>query len=315
MQITRYCRTLLLLVLASVFTGGVVAFQATCLRALSQQQSLLSPGPRAGPTDNLCSRNQARPHSRTMLEMALDQSVVEKYIAQASDSSSPKVSNKLAKALKKVSGAIAIGLEYRFDKIRAPQSIGKSLMPNNLETESKGDLRAFSMQVRKEKASALFVDGGSDQGEPKSAPSLSTRACVDDPYSRELTARLAYILSRRARGPRGVRPRAGDCKGRIPGAAACRALRARRLRPVPNPGAARRRRRCREHTVTLTYSAPQYLYPLSPVQWMVTAWQPEQGLMPPSPAPFAASSELDRSAILQKPPRTQLMRRGHTPNP
>jgi hypothetical protein len=60
--------------------------------------------------------------------MALDQAVVEKYIAKASESSSAKAPNKLAKALKKISGSIAVGIEYRFEKDAAPQSIGSSLI-------------------------------------------------------------------------------------------------------------------------------------------------------------------------------------------
>lgn len=151
-----------LLVLATVFAGDVFAFHAISSHvSVSSKLPALSSGRLVHPKGSALN---ARPHSRTVLRMALDQAIVEKYVAQASESSSAKAPNKLAKALKKISGSIAVGIEYRFEKDAAPQSIGSSLMPNTLVSDTRFDLRAFSMQLRREKASALFVDGGSDQG-------------------------------------------------------------------------------------------------------------------------------------------------------
>jgi hypothetical protein len=109
---------------------------------------------------------KARPPTSIVTKMALDQAVVEKYIAQASEPSSSKAPNKLAKALKKMSGSIAVAIGYHFDPARAPRPI-KNLMTNTLEgSDAKADLRLYSMLMRKEKAAALFMDCSTEQGRP-----------------------------------------------------------------------------------------------------------------------------------------------------
>eukprot|EP00291_Cryptomonas_curvata_P015398 CAMPEP_0172152478 /NCGR_PEP_ID=MMETSP1050-20130122/865_1 /TAXON_ID=233186 /ORGANISM="Cryptomonas curvata, Strain CCAP979/52" /LENGTH=151 /DNA_ID=CAMNT_0012820815 /DNA_START=30 /DNA_END=481 /DNA_ORIENTATION=- len=107
---------------------------------------------------------KARPPTPIFTQMALDQAVVEKYIAQAAETSSAKAPNKLAKALKKMSGSIAVAIGYQFDPARAPRPI-KNLMTNTLEgSDAKADLRLYSMLMRKEKAAALFMDCSTEQG-------------------------------------------------------------------------------------------------------------------------------------------------------
>jgi hypothetical protein len=108
--------------------------------------------------------SKTRPPTSTLVRMALDQAVVDKYVAQAAEPSSAKAPTKLAKALKKMSGSIAVAIGYNFDPARAPRPI-KNLMTNTLEgSDAKADLRLYSMLMRKENAAALFMDCSTEQG-------------------------------------------------------------------------------------------------------------------------------------------------------
>ena len=185
--------------------------------------------------------NDARPRFSPRIRMALDQSIVDKYVLQAEKNTVSAVPTKLAKALKKNSGSIAVALEYRFATERAPQAVGKSLMPNTLGADVKADIRLFSMQMRKEKTSALFIDGSSERGE---TPSFATR-----PFQNLLTR------SGRPGRPRRVCSRAGHGEGRVSRTNPDRAQLPHRLRAVRRTDRALQRRR-----ENIPRSAPRRVY-------------------------------------------------------